>query len=138
MTKIKLDLSTLKTMSLFSKITGVQPRDCFPDSNDTLIFVLNGKVGKAVGKNGANVKKLEPVLKRKIKIVEFNPDIKVFVQNLVHPIKLKDVELDETTLIMHPPDAKTRGILIGRAAQNLRNYETILKRYFPIEELKVP
>jgi len=34
-------------------------------------------------------------------------------------------------------DLKTRGLLIGRNAAHLRSYEEIMKRYFPVKELKV-
>ena len=40
-------------------------------------------------------------------------------------------------VFLDPKDLKTRGLLIGRGASNLRFFEAIVKRYFPIDELKV-
>jgi len=35
------------------------------------------------------------------------------------------------------PDSKTKGLLIGRNAQNLRNLEANVRRYFEVKEIKV-
>ena len=41
---------------------------------DKLIFIVDeGQMAKAIGKHGANVKRLSNMLKRDLKIVEFNP-----------------------------------------------------------------
>ncbi len=136
--KIKYDNELIKVMSLFNSITHAKLKDYFVDENGLSIFVVHqNELGKAVGKKGSNVRILEEKLNRKIKIVEFNPNSSKFVKNLVYPLKLEDVEMDEKTLKLHPVDSKTRGLLIGRSAKNLRNIEKIVKRYFDIEEIKI-
>lgn len=94
-------------------------------------------MGLALGRKGANIRRIESSLNRKIKIVEFNPELKDFIRSIIFPLRVDDITDDGgiVTLITH--DTKTRGLLIGRAAQNLRNYESLVKRYFDVRELKV-
>ena len=60
-----------------------------------------------------------------------------FVRNAVAPSELMDVSEEDGVVTMTAADHQTRGILIGRSASNLRATETLVKRYFPIKELKV-
>lgn len=136
--KIKYDNEVIKVMSLFNSITKAKLKDYFVDDNDLSVFVVEqNEIGKAVGKKAENVKLLENKLNRKIKIIEFNPDVLQFVKNIVFPLKVAEAEFDEKVLKLQAPDVKTRGLLIGRSAKNLRNIEKIMKRYFDLEEVKV-
>lgn len=137
MNKIKFDLDSMKFLSLFQSITHTNVKDCIVESGRMTFVVPQGEIGKAVGKNGVNVKKLEKALNRKIKIVEFNPEIIQFIKNLVYPLNVMDVTEEDGKVIITPSDSKSRGLLIGRNAQNLRGYEGIAKRYFKINELRV-
>lgn len=136
--KKKYDNEVIKIMSLFDSITQAKLKDYFEDDNGLPVFVVHPKeIGKAVGKKGANVRLLEEKLNRKIKIIEFNPNVQNFVRNLVYPLKLENAEKEGSVLRLQPSDPKTRSLLIGRAAKNLRNIEKIIKRYFEIDEVKI-
>ena len=135
--KIVYDMSAMKFMSLFESITRSKLKDCIIKENMILFIVQPNEIGKAVGAKGVNVRKLERILKKKIKIVEFNPEPVNFIKNLVHPLQVKEITEDEGTYTLAPVDLKTRGLLIGRNATHLRAYEEIIKRYFPLKELKV-
>jgi len=52
-------------------------------------------------------------------------------------LKVVDIKQEEKVVVLTAADTKTRGILIGRQAQNLRNFEKIVKKYFDIDEIKV-
>ena len=136
-TKIKYDFSLIKFISMFESATGAAVKDCFMQNDKIMFIVQENQIGKALGKGGANIKKLENMLKKKIRIAEFNPDAVQFVQNIIYPIKPKDITEEDGIITITPNDSKTRGYLIGRAAANLRNYEEIVKRYFEIREIKV-
>ena len=125
-------------MSFFEKITRTRIKDCFIDNNQLLTFIVpDFQIGKAVGKNAVNVKKLENLLKRKIKIVAFNPSAVVFVKNLIYPIKAK-VDQQSNIIIIKANDTKSRAFLIGRNQVNLKNTLKITKKYFKeIENIKV-
>jgi len=136
--KIKYDIKLMHFMSLFAKITHASLKDCFLDKYNLLTFIVNeNEIGKAIGKKGFKVKLLEKSMNRKIKIVEFNPDMLSFTRNIIYPLRTKNIEGNEKVIIIEAMDSKTRGLLIGRGAENLRNYEGIVKRYFDISEIKV-
>ncbi len=140
--KIVFNNELLKIMGLFAKITNTMPKDCFYDANELLNFVVpKGEIRQAVGKMGANVKRIEQLLQKKIKIIEYDDNIEGFIRNIIMPIKVRSIQVDdindEKTITIEPEDLKTRGLLIGRNAKNLRNYESIINKYYKIKELKV-
>jgi N utilization substance protein A len=137
MTKIKFDINTMQIMSLFEKMTRAKLKDCIISEGAIVFIVEENEAAKAIGKKGINVKNLERSLKKKIKIAEFSDDLVRFVQNLAYPAKIESAEEKDGILTLTPADSQSRGLLIGRGASILRNYESIVKRYFDIEEIKV-
>ncbi|MBI4919529.1 hypothetical protein HY837_06360, partial [archaeon] len=99
--------------------------------------VEQGEVGKAVGKNGQTVNLLQNKLKKRVKIVEYSPELKTFINNVVSPLKLRDIKEENSIVSLVPQDTQTRAILIGRNASSLRELENIIKRFFKINEVKV-
>lgn len=126
-------------MALFDRITHVPLKDCFEDTHHLLTFVVNyHEIGRAVGKKAQLVKKLEQQLKRKVRIVGYHPDVKGFIRFLIYPLHVAHVELQDGIITITDDDRKTKSLLIGRNAQNLRNTESIVQRYFPdIKEIRV-
>jgi len=136
MNKIKYNLDEMKFMSIFESLTNAQLKDCI--NKDTLIFIVKeGEIAKAIGKKGINAKKVEKILKKRIKIVEFSNDVLKFVENFIIPLKAKNIKQENKKIIIESQDLKTRGYLIGKNASNLRNMEDIVKRYFDIDEIKI-
>lgn len=136
MSKITFDMDKMKMISLFQAITRASVKDCLEDS-ELMFIVGEGEAGKAVGKQGANVKRLSTALKRKIKIVEFNHELPQFIKNLAYPLKIEKIEEEDGIIRLTAPDIKTRGYLIGRGGSALRKLEDQVKRHFPIKEIKV-
>ncbi len=132
-----IDIKIMQIMALFDKITRADLRDCILSEGQALFVVEQNNIGKAVGKQGANVRKLEKALKRKIKIVEYSEDVSVFVKNLYYPLKAADVQVADGIVTVWPKDMVTRGQMIGRNASTLRNVESIAKRYFDVKEIKI-
>ena len=137
MSKIKYDLNLMKFISLFESLTHAGVKDCI-DNGEQLIFIVNeNDVGKAVGKNGANVKRISSMLNKPIKVVEFSPDVLQFVRNFVHPLQIKDVKEENGVVLVEGVDTKTKGQIIGRDRKNLDNLTNVVKRHFSIDEIKV-
>ncbi|HII29655.1 NusA-like transcription termination signal-binding factor [Candidatus Woesearchaeota archaeon CG08_land_8_20_14_0_20_47_9] len=137
MTRIKYTSDIMNYMSLFETITRARLKDCIVDGGRLIFVVEPTYIGRAIGRGGVNIRRLEHVLKRKIKIVEFNPQISRFLINLVHPLKIEDVREEEGCVTLVGRDTSTRGMLIGRNSRNIRHFEGITKRYFNVKCLKV-
>ena len=134
--KIKYDADILKFMTLFESLTRSKLKDCIV--NEKLLFVVEpNEIGKAIGKNGSNVRRLEGILRKKIRIVEFNPEVCQFVRNMIYPLQAREVNEENSIVTITGPDTKTKGLMIGRDAKNLNFLKDIVKRYFSIEDIKV-
>src|SRR3989339_589581 len=138
MTRIKYDIELIRLISLFESLTGAKVKDCFFDGKKQLIFVVEkGDMAKAIGKNGANAKRVENLLNRKIKIVEFNPEVVIFAENLLRPLMIREIREDAGVVTLFGGDTKTKGLQIGLNSSNLKDCEAIIKRYFDIKSVKV-
>ena len=136
MAKIKYDSEMIKLMAFFESMTGAKVKDCISDGK--LIFIVEeNNMGKAIGKNGANIKRLENALKRKIKLAEFSDDVLQFVRNLVYPADVAEIKNDNGLLTIKGRDTNTKAMLIGRDRQNINSISGIVKRFFDIREIKV-
>ena len=133
---IKYTSDIIQYISIFKSLTGARVKDCI--LNDFILFIVHeNEMGKAIGKQGSNIKRVENTLKKKIKLVEFNNDVSQFVQNLIHPVKAKEIKEEEGIVTIYGEDTKSKGILIGRDRHNLNSINEVVKRYFKIGEVKV-
>ena len=136
MAKIKYNIDIMKYMSLFESLTGARVKDCIV--NDGIFFIVHeNEMGKAIGKHGSNLKRVENAMKKKIRLAEFNKDISQFIQNLIYPLKVKEIKEEEGVVTIYVDDRKTKGMLIGRDRHNINSIKDIVKRYFKVEEIKV-
>jgi len=135
--KIKFDAATISFISLFERVTRAQVKDCIVGDSLITFIVEENEMGKALGKHGSNIKSLESNLKKKIKVIEYSPDMAKFIQHIIYPTHAKEIREDNGIVTIIPPDSRSRGFLIGRNATILRQNESIVKRYFDIEELRV-
>jgi transcription termination/antitermination protein NusA len=136
--KTVFDVELLKLIKLFEDVTRARVKDCF-NNKDKLVFVVQeGELMRALGKDRSNVKKFEEKLNRNIKIVEFNPDLLIFIKNLMYPLRMLEITQSDGVVTIKGADTKTKGLMIGARAQNLRNYEEITRKYFDnLKEIKV-
>ncbi|MBI3051349.1 NusA-like transcription termination signal-binding factor [Candidatus Woesearchaeota archaeon] len=135
--KILYDSNTLQTISLFERITGTEAKDCFT-SNETLYFVLAaGNMGRAIGKDGVRIKRLQAMMNRRIRLLEFSPDLATFIKNLIYPMRARQVVADRGIVTITGEDVKGRAMLIGRNSSNLQRLKDIVGRYFEVTEIRV-
>ncbi|MAE13269.1 NusA-like transcription termination signal-binding factor [Candidatus Woesearchaeota archaeon] len=134
----KYDLDTIRFMSLFEKITRAKLKDTFFLKEKLVFVVLPGELGRALGKNKSNLEKLERLLKKKVKIVEYSEVMPQFIINMIAPIPVQDLVQQDNIVTITGKDTRSKGLIIGARAQNLRELEKIVQRYFPdLKEIKV-
>ena len=136
MNRIKYDSELIKLITLFESMTGASVKDCIADDKLTFIVEEN-EMGKAIGKGGANIKKLEHALKKRIRVIEFNDDVTKFVRNMAYPSQVAEIKNENGIVTIDGKDSNTRAMLIGRNRQNLIQINDIVKRYFEVKEIKV-
>lgn len=136
MSRVKFDSESMKLIALFESMTGANVKDCI--ANERLIFIVEeNEMGKAIGRNGVNIKRMENKLKRKIKLVEYSSDILQFVRNMIYPIEVLDIKEENGIVTMHGKDTSSKAMLIGRERQNINHLTNIARRYFDVREIKV-
>ena len=135
--KMVYDVELIQTINMFEQVTHARVKEAFYFKEILTFIVQEGDIYKALGKNLVNLKKLESMLQKKIKIVEYSTDLIKFITSLISPYKVESIVQDGKVVTLTDSDQKTKGLLIGAKAQNLIAYEAVVKKYFEIEELKV-
>lgn len=126
----------MKIITLFESVSGAKVKDCI--SNEKLIFIIEeNEMGRAIGRNGVNIKRMENALKKKIKLAEFSNDVLQFVKNMVYPIEVLNISQENGIITIHGKDTNTKAMLIGRERKNINHLSSIVKRYFDVKEIKV-
>lgn len=137
---VKFDTDTIRLITFFENLTGAPVKDCLvKNETNTICFVIEeGKVGIAIGKNGASVKHAERIIGKNIKLFEYSKNISQFVKNLIPQateIKIRDNEGEVVVDIR--VEKKNRAIVIGRDGKNLRLFKELLQRNHQIHNIVV-
>jgi len=135
--KIVYDEKLMKYIALFESSTKVNVKDMFLINNILYCVVEKEDLKRAIGPNGAKIKRIENMVKKKIRILPYSSDVKLFVKDLLYPFEVDKIEENDKIINIYCKESKTKGLLIGRERRNLLNFKEIIKRYFPVEDLKV-
>ncbi len=134
---MKYDTLLIQKIALFTKITGADVKDAFYLKDRLTFIVPPGAMGKALGKNKQNILRLQGLVKEKIKIVEFDPDMMNFIVNFLNPLQIQDITEVDGIVTIHGGNPEINGLIIGARAQNLRKLEEVVNKYFHVKEIKV-
>ena len=133
---MRLNLQSIQQINLFENVTGAKVKDCIND--EELIFIIEeGNIKRALGRDNANIKRLESLLKKNIKLIAYSKDVIKFVTNLIYPIKPDNIDLKDDIIYITINDAKLKGRVYGRGRERLKKLELIIKKYFNIKEIKI-
>lgn len=131
---VKFGTGSIRSIAIFEQLTGVHAKDCLISEDYIYFLVEQGKVGLAVGKNGAVVKSVEKALGKKIKIFEFADNPEDLIKNLVPNIK--NIEINNGYMTISIPKID-RSVVIGKNGQNIRTIKELLNRHFKIKNLRL-
>jgi len=136
-----IDMQSMRQINLFSKVCHV-PTQHYYIYNNTLIFgVPKDRVSQAIGKDAVNIKKLNQILRRKIKVIAM-PEadniegIRKFILELVDPVEINKIEIEGNKMEINATRIN-RASLIGRNRAREKELINILKGSFGITELKI-
>ncbi len=79
-----INMQDMRYLNLFGKITRVNTRFCFKYNEAIVFCVPKSMISRSVGAGGKNVKQLNQILRKKIKIITFYSQKKEG-SNLVNP-----------------------------------------------------
>jgi N utilization substance protein A len=133
---IKFDTETIRLITLFENLTGIPAKDCLVEENVVYFLVDEENVGMAIGKNGNNVKNVENVINKTVKIFGFSNDLNKFIKNLVP--KATDIKINDQEgkkIVEVSVEKSDRPIVIGREGKNLKILKELLKRNHNVDDL---
>ncbi|MFH1456132.1 MAG: NusA-like transcription termination signal-binding factor [archaeon] len=120
-------------INVFERITRARVKDCFIDDNILVFVIEQGDIGKALGKAGSNIHRLSNLMKKKIKLIEYNINIKQFIINLIYPIRPIEIVIDGKGILVKTTNNKEKGQIYGREKSNLKKINELVKKYFKTE-----
>jgi len=132
--KKEFGMKTIGLIGMFEKVTNVAVRDCIFDDNSVYFLVNPGKAGKAVGRNGRNIKQLKQRLKKQVKIFEYSDNDEKFANNLIP--NNNSVETKNNKIYVSV-DSEDKGKIIGRNGENIKKIRELLKRNSDIKTLEI-
>jgi len=133
MSRLKLDQDDLALSSLMERITHARVKDCFKDIEVIYFVVAPGEMGKAVGKNGSNIRKAQEELGKRIKVIEFKDNAVDFVKSIIYPLYVESVIEEGGFVLIKDSNKKTKSLLIGRESRNLQLINRAVKRFYNVE-----
>lgn len=135
---MKFDTETIRLMTLFENLTGVHVKDCLFDESTIYFVVEEKKIGIAIGKNGNNVKNVEGVISKTIKLFEFSNDLSKFVKNLISKAVSVTINNKNDGIVVEVKvDKNDRPMVIGRDGKNLKIFKELLKRSHNVSDLVI-
>lgn len=138
--KIKLSNEKLRLIALFEELTGVTPRDYVESGEGKRItyVVSKGDMGKAIGENGRNIKKVRQKLGKDVDLVEYSEDPKEFLENIFAAVKLQNVEIIEEEggeSLLVDVDDTDKGRAVGRNGWNIERARKLLSRHHGVSDI---
>lgn len=133
-----LDMKDIRYINLFGKVTKISTRHCFM-YNDTIIFAVpKHLVSKAIGENGKNVKRINMVTKKKIKIIPTPLGIQhaeEFIKAVVSPISFNELEITDDEIVI-TAGSQNKAALLGRNKRRFAELKEIVWNFFK-KELRI-
>jgi len=132
--KKEFDMKTIGLIGIFEEITRVGVKDCIFDENSIYFLVNDGCIGKAIGRNGINIKKLRQKFQKQIKIFEYSKNSEKFAGNLVPNNNSVEIKNNKIYISVKSED---KGKIIGRNGENIKKIRELLRRNSDIKILEI-
>ena len=138
---VTIDMQLMRYINLFAKTTRVETTKVFVYNNQIIFAVPKAQMSVAIGKGAVNVKKLNEILRRKIKIVampavDSNEGVEKFVGDVVAPIEFNSIEVRDDSVVVNA-GRQSKAALIGRGRQREKELGDALKNFFGIRKLRI-
>ncbi|MFH0971977.1 MAG: NusA-like transcription termination signal-binding factor [Candidatus Micrarchaeota archaeon] len=136
----KLTMDDIQLMNMFERLTGARASDVVLDLGGVIFSVPDSEFGRAIGKHGANIERLERALNKQVEIVKSPSSKEQFFGSLLHPAVLKElIEKDEygKRSLEILVDMRDRGLAIGRNGEKIKRAKLLGKRYFDYDDVRV-
>ena len=140
MVEIKLDAESLRTFALFENMTGAELKDVIEEEDRIIFVVVEGQVGRALGKGAMNLKRLRETLGKEVVLLGYAAEREAFLKNVFHRFAVEKVEGEDRTgdIIAHVTiPAEEKGKAIGKGGRNIQLARMLMKRHHQIADVSL-
>ena len=136
-----IDMQLMRYINLFAQTTKVQTTKVFVYNNQIVFAVPKAKVSAAIGRGAVNIKRMNDILRKKIKVVampavDSDEGIGKFVEEVVAPVEFNKVEVKNDGVVI-TAGRQSKAALIGRNRTREKELGEVLKNFFHIGKLRI-
>ena len=136
-----IDMQLMRYINLFERTTKVQTMKVFVYNNQIIFAVPRAKVSVAIGRGAVNVRRLNEILRKKIKVVampavDSDEGIGKFVEDVVAPIEFNKIEVRDDSVVI-TAGRQSKAALIGRNRQREKELGDVLRNFFRISKFRI-
>ena len=128
--RLKINLDDFAYSNVMERISRAKVKDSIKGEEIMYFILYPGNLRKAIGKNGENLKKAQEKFSMRIKFVEYSDDCSKFIRNFIYPLKVEEIDTSGEEILIKDSNRKTKSLLIGRNARNLKVLNEVVGRYF--------
>ncbi len=138
----RIDLEELRYISLLQDLTGAMVyRALQDDEGNRIIFLVDkNDVGKAIGKDGRNVKTLSKLLSKSVEVVEYSDTLEGMVRSLMNGVtvlRVDVVEKDGVKAVYVKVKDDEKGKAIGKDGRNVKRARIVLGKLFNVDKVVI-
>jgi N utilization substance protein A len=131
-----------RAIAVAEDVADVTVRDCvFDESADRVVFVVKaGEIGKAIGRDGETVERIEQRLGQDVTLVEDADTPEAFLANAFAPAAVEAVTIEageDGRLARVDIDDRDVGIAIGTDGRNIELVRALADRHFGIDDIEL-
>ncbi|HTY43817.1 MAG TPA: hypothetical protein VMC80_01090 [Patescibacteria group bacterium] len=128
-----INMQDMRYLNLFEKITKIGTRFYFVYNGTIFFCVPKHLISKAVGEEGRNVRTMNNILRKRIRIIPMPigiQHIRPFIETIVSPVTFKDVEVKDSEVILNAGNTQNKAALMGRNKVRLSEMQKIIHDFF--------
>jgi len=128
-----INMKTMRYLNLLDKVAHVKTSKCFVHNGSIFFAVNKNDVSRAIGPAAINVRRMQEKIGKNIRIIEETEnlkDIKMFIEDIVSPVRIKSAEIKDNSVVITAGNSQTKASLIGRNKQRLEELKDIIQNFF--------
>lgn len=132
-------MEQIQLINTLDSIARVSAKDCVVKGDSVIFMVPEEQIGKAIGKNGSNIKAMTQRIKKKVELFEYAKTPEKFLEKAFYNAKLLGVEIKdvrESKVAFVKVDAENKNIVLSRLGR-LKKIKELAKRNYNIDEVRI-
>lgn len=126
-------MQDMRHLNLFAQVTRINTRFCFQYNGAIVFCVPKPMIFRAVGKGASNIKKLNEILGKRVKIIAAPrgiEDAQSFIEDVVKPVTFNKLEVNDKEIVIDAGGMQSKAMLLGRNKARLLELQNIVQGFF--------